>query len=284
MSISKNFVIKNGIEVRTDLIVGDAYNGKVGIATTSPRYTLHVNGGIGATDLNVSGVTTSKTLNVTDTGTLGTLVVQGTASALTGVITNIQGTNLNYGGIGTITNLSSTSIQATNANVSGIATLGTVKVSSGIVTATSGVVTYYGDGSKLSNIITGVGIQSAGNVIGYGVSTLNFIGVGNTFAYNPSTNTVDVSIRGGGGNAGFATYNAGIATASSVGINTTNLDDQDLTGIGNSFKGLYIGNGMIIVDNQLNGNHYIGTNFNGLMAGPVTINGTLTVDGNYVVV
>ena len=29
---------------------------------------------------------------------------------------------------------------------------------------------------------------------------------------------------------------------------------------------------------------YIGTAFNGLMAGPVTIHGTLTVDGNYVVV
>jgi len=40
-------------------------------------------------------------------------------------------------------------------NVSGIATLGTVKISSGIVTATSGVVTYYGDGSQLSGISGG---------------------------------------------------------------------------------------------------------------------------------
>ena len=36
--------------------------------------------------------------------------------------------------------------------------------------------------------------------------------------------------------------------------------------------------------NTLNGNHYIGTSFNGLMAGPVNIEGTLTIDGNYVVV
>ena len=56
------------------------------------------------------------------------------------------------------------------------------------------------------------------------------------------------------------------------------------SGIGNSFRGLYIGNGMMVVDNALNGNHYIGTSYNGLMAGPVTINGVLTVDGNYVVV
>ena len=41
---------------------------------------------------------------------------------------------------------------------------------------------------------------------------------------------------------------------------------------------------MIIHDNTLSGNHYIGTAFNGLMAGPVSINGVLSVDGNFVVV
>ena len=55
-------------------------------------------------------------------------------------------------------------------------------------------------------------------------------------------------------------------------------------GAGNSFQGMYVSNGMTIYDNELNGNHYISTNFNGLMAGPVTVNGVLTVDGNYVVV
>jgi len=69
-----------------------------------------------------------------------------------------------------------------------------------------------------------------------------------------------------------------------VGVNTNSVSDSDLVGVGNSMQGLYISNGMVIVDNELNGNHYIGTNFNGIMAGPVTINGSLTVDGNYVVV
>jgi hypothetical protein len=31
---------------------------KVGIGTTTPKYTLHVNGGIGATDLYTSGIGT----------------------------------------------------------------------------------------------------------------------------------------------------------------------------------------------------------------------------------
>ena len=82
----------------------------------------------------------------------------------------------------------------------------------------------------------------------------------------------------------FITETAGISTNTSVGINTATVDDNDLTGIGNSFKGLYIANGMVIHDNELTGAHYIGTNFRGMMAGPVSIAGTLTVDGNYVVV
>jgi len=77
---------------------------------------------------------------------------------------------------------------------------------------------------------------------------------------------------------------AGITTQSSVGVNTTSVDVSALTGVGNSFQGLYVSNGMVIMDNTLNGNHYIGTNFNGLMAGPVNVNGSLTIDGVWVVV
>ena len=82
----------------------------------------------------------------------------------------------------------------------------------------------------------------------------------------------------------FISETAGISTNTSVGINTATVDDNDLTGIGNSFKGLYVSNGMVIHDSELTGVHYIGTSFRGMMAGPVSIAGTLTVDGNYVVV
>ena len=82
----------------------------------------------------------------------------------------------------------------------------------------------------------------------------------------------------------FVSDSVGIVTNTPVGVQTSTLDDKDLTGIGNSFKGLYIGNGMIVHDSELTGVHYIGTSFRGMMAGPVSIAGTLTVDGNYVVV
>ena len=142
-------------------------------------------------------------------------------------------------------------------------------------------------GAKVTGTLSGaseVGIQSGGVQIGAGITQLNFVGTGNTFAVNGTT--IDISIQGGGAGAGgtWSSYTAGIATTKSVGINTNNLDDNDLVGVGNSFQGLYISNGMMIMDNTLNGNHYIGTTMNGLMAGPVNIDGTLTIDGNYVVV
>ena len=128
-----------------------------------------------------------------------------------------------------------------------------------------------------------VGIQSAGTGIGT-VRILNFVGAGNTFKRDG--NVIDISIAGGGGGSGVFTRSAsGIETSTTtVGIGTTNASDSDLQGIGTSAKGLYVSNGMIIYDNAINGDHYIGTSMNGLMAGPVSINGVLSVDGNFVVV
>ena len=127
-----------------------------------------------------------------------------------------------------------------------------------------------------------VGIQSGGVAIGT-VRTLNFIGAGNTVQV--SGNTIDISIAGGGGASVWTTSITGIQTASAiVGVVTTSAGDPDLQGVGNSARGLYISNGMILYDNAINGNHYIGTSMNGLMAGPVSVNGVLNVDGNFVVV
>ena len=62
MAIQKNFVVKNGLEVDTNLIVADSTSNKVGIGTTAPKTTLEVLGGIAATNLNVTGITTVKRL------------------------------------------------------------------------------------------------------------------------------------------------------------------------------------------------------------------------------
>ena len=161
----------------------------------------------------------------------------------------------------------------TNIDSVGLITARKGIISSGVVTATA----FHGASQ--------VGIQSGGVQIGAGITQLNFVGTGNTFAVNGTT--VDISIQGGGGGGAgaFTTSITGIQTTSQiVGIGTTSTDDADLQGIGNSARGMYVSNGMILMDNLVSGNHYIGTNFNGLMVGPVNIEGTISIDGNYVVV
>ena len=172
----------------------------------------------------------------------------------------------------------------TYEDVTNIDSVGMITARAG-VNVTGGQISGNGGGltGVSTNFVSAVGIQSAGTVIGVGITQLNFIGVGNTFKVDGTT--VDVSIQGGGGGsgAGFSTSNAGLHTTSSIGVNTSALAST-LTGVGNSFQGIYVSNGMMIMDNTLNGNHYIGTTYNGLMAGPVNIEGTLSIDGNYVVV
>ena len=168
--------------------------------------------------------------------------------------------------------------------------------------------------------LSSVGISSGGTTIGTGVTFINFVQsgltasvasgiatvnlggktneeiqdiVGAMFSGNTETNitvtyqdsdgTIDLEVAGGGKFVDSTSPAAGIHTADSIGINTVGFT-TDMVGAGNSFNGMYISNGMTLYDNELNGNHYISTSFNGLMAGPVTVNGVLTVDGNYVVV
>ena len=83
------------------------------------------------------GVTVFGTLQVSnDVNVVGVLTANRLYSNVYGEFTG--------GGI------SGTNITGTSLNISGISTLGTLQISSGIVTATSGVITYYGDGSNLT--------------------------------------------------------------------------------------------------------------------------------------
>ena len=89
-----------------------------------------------------------------------------------------------------------------------------------------------------------------------------------TVTYQDSDGTFDLEVAGGG----KFVSSSSIILNSNVGIGTTQFTTA-MVGAGNSFQGMYISNGMTIYDNELNGNHYISTNFNGLMASSVTVNG-----------
>jgi len=303
MAVNKNFVVKNGLEVDTNLIVADANTNRVGIGTSVPQYTLHVfeGTGIGATNIFVTGITTViNQLRVGTGGTIfsviagptgtgqsvgvgtatpaflldvhspvstgqtalrvrgdgritGDLVIEGdltvdditfddaTLSNLTvtealfvgsspGISTFVGFTTfqdyvfiqdgLNVTGTGaTLTTLNVTSVSTfvgfstfndyvfiqDGLNVTGAgATIGTVKISSGIITATSGVVTYFGDGSQLTgnarNLTATIGIGTSAGVVGYGVSFLDLRGPGlSTVFYDNNVGIATIFFQGGGG-------------------------------------------------------------------------------------
>ena len=99
MSINKAFVVKNGFEVSTDLILANADTRRVGVGSTNPQYQLDVAGGIGAEDIFISGVGTFTTLNADDINLDNAYINSGIITTIvspSGTITSLSGTNLNY--------------------------------------------------------------------------------------------------------------------------------------------------------------------------------------------
>jgi len=137
--------------------------------------------------------------------------------------------------------------------------------------------------SKLAANARGVGISSAGESIGIGITQLNFVGTGNTFLYNAGTNTVDISIQGGGVSAGaggtWASNTVGVHTTKVVGVGT-----DAIAGTANSEGALQahgnvsINDGMLLTDIDVNSNLFIPSGKNGLLVGPAAVGVGFTID------
>ena len=268
MAVNKNFVVKNGLEVDTDLIFADASTNKVGIGSTIPSKQLDVIGGIGASELNVTGVGTIVTLNgttgivttvvahnvqvnnlnitgittipslgvlselyVTGVSTIGTLDVIGTGNMRVGIITNVQGTNLEYSGIGTIVTGSVTHLTAQNSNVTGVSTV-TTGVSThliannlnvgGITSVRSGVVTHL----AVNNLNVG-GISTIGNFI----VTKSSGGIGATVGANVGI----ITYYGDGSNL-TSVAGQGVGIGSTLGVVGYGFTFLNFVGTGSTFK------------------------------------------------
>ena len=234
MAIQKNFVVKNGIEVNDNLIFADKDQNTVGIGTTTTPEKLQVGGGIGATSIVVTGVGTFPTLKSTDalisngyinvgivttlSGTISTYTTSNattlnatTGNIISGVVTSITGTVLTYtsGNLGTLNVNNLYAVSGLTTNLTGTAaTIGTVQIAAGIITSSSGIVTYYGDGSYLnlsSNSSTGIGIGTTGGIVGYGITFLDLKGAGvSTTFYDNSVGIATIFFEGGGGGGGGA--------------------------------------------------------------------------------
>ncbi len=241
--------------------------------------------------------------------TSGRIVLGGTSGELE------DDANLTFGTNGLVISAGSGSTMFLNGNAtfSGITTAKAADLQTGPLNVGSAATIAANGNASFSGVVTsteyfkngtivpmGIGIGSTGNgnwadlsagLVGYGYTLLSFVGSGVSMVrYNSSLGIATVVIEGGsGGTAGAAgTWtaqgNIGVSTSKSVGVNTVSMTPVRLQGVGNTFQGLYVSNGMVVFDNTLNGNHYIGTYMNGMMAGPITVNGVMTVDGNWAVV
>ena len=92
----------------------------------------------------------------------------------------------------------------------------------------------------------------------------------------------------------FVTDGVGITTSTPVGIETTSLARKDLvgpagntsTGAGSSFHGAYIGDGFLSFNTDFSNptGYYISTFTNSLVAGPMSLGSTMTIDGTFTII
>jgi len=158
-----------------------AAGSSVSFATTS--FNLSGTPDITVNDVSANDITANNFTGVA--GTFSGFVAFSTSISVGGTITYEDVENIDSVGL-------ITARQGVEFGVSGVG--GTISASgdatfAGIVTASDGT------------LIAGVGINSDGTNIGYGITTLNFVGTGNTFAVRPG-NTMEISIQGGGGGGG----------------------------------------------------------------------------------
>ena len=89
----------------------------------------------------------------------------------------------------------------------------------------AGIVTYYGDGQYLQNIISGVTVQEEGSSLSNAATTLNFVGDSVTASGSGSTKTITIS----GGSISTTAYSATANTVVTLGLSTAQHHDITLT-------------------------------------------------------
>lgn len=219
---------RSNVDIDADVDVNNSVSITQGLSVTGiSTFTglVDINGGVNVTGISTfdNDVLVSETLSVT-----GGLAITG-LSTFTGIGTFLG--DLYVGGDlyvaddltfdqftareASITGLAT----AANLEVVGITTLGNVKVfvdgTGGIVTATTGIVTYYGDGQFLQNIVSGVGIASTNpstgysEIVGLGATIITFAGPGISTAFpitvDPSSGIATITFQGGGSGGGYQT-------------------------------------------------------------------------------
>ena len=293
MAVNKNFVVKNGLEVASDVILADAITKNVGLGSTAPQFTLDVRGGIGATDIKATGFTTAtQGLQV---GTSGSVFYVSDSTNNVGVGTSVpnpiytldvrssvstgQTALYVFGDMRVTGDINLDDINASQINISGLSTF--------VGFSTFNDYVFVQDGFN----VTGAGI-TATTVTVSGVSTFSgAIDANGSLDVDGHTELDDINVSGASTFAGAIDANGSLDVDGHTELDDVNvsgmttLTDLNVTGvisatsfvgsgqIGVGSGGSFIGAGATMIDFKTSG----GTNTVDLSAGIATV--TVTSSG-----
>ena len=169
----------------------------------------------------------SSIVNVVDITASGNVSIGGTLTYedvtnidSVGIITAQAGIKVLAGGINAVGVVTATTFSGSGANLTNLP--------SGQLTGALPAI----DGSALTNVLSGVGIATAGGYVGSGATTLKFIGAGVSAITAPSAGVSTIHITGGGGGGGGGgsiSTEAATPTNAVVTLDLDNAQDHKLT-------------------------------------------------------
>ena len=257
------------------------------------------------TGIKFAGVTTITTLNsATDTLTIGgnvsiagTLTYEDVTNVdSVGLITARDGLKVNIGSGPPPDNGGAGVLLTKDGNIiaSGITTIkGNVKVGIGITLSPDGDVFFTGvatgNGSGLTNLPAA---NITGTLPAISGANLTNLTAGNLTGALPAISGANLTGLAAGG--AFIKGVVGVTTLTPVGIETSTVTRKDLigpagntsTGAGSSFHGAYMGDGFLSFNTEFSSSsgYYISTFTNALVAGPMQLGSTVTIDGHFTIV
>ena len=216
MAVNKNFVVKNGLEVATNAVLVDATSKNVGIGSTLPANTLDVRGGIGATDIIVTGVSSFR--GDVQVGASGSIFYVDDSTDNVGVGTSLPAYTLDVRGpvsTGTTAlyvqgdaritgDLFVDDITFDDANMQDLTVTDTLTVAGVTTLASGGGISTVGGQLYVASDISAIGVITATSFTGLGqigvASEGTFVGTGVTlvdFKSTTGTNVQSVDISSG---------------------------------------------------------------------------------------
>ena len=231
------------------------------------------------TGIQFAGVTTVSTLNASDNvlSVGGTVNFAGNVS-IAGTLTYEDVTNVDSVGL----------ITARNGVVvgSGITLSKDGDIfATGVTTST----TFSGSGANLTNLPAA---NITGTLPAISGANLTNLTAGNLTGALPAISGANLTGLAAGG--AFIKGVVGVTTLTPVGIETSTVTRKDLigpagntsTGAGSSFHGAYMGDGFLSFNTEFSNptGYYISTFTNALVAGPMQLGTTLSIDGTFTIV